>query len=351
MTQTSEHHSLTLREETILQQIVHQYISSANPVGSRMLAQQLSIEISPATIRNVMSGLEEKGYLDHPHTSAGRIPTDKGYRYYVDTMVSIQELDPSEKRAIESQLDHNADALDTLIRESTRILSRISRQLAIITSPQLGQERLRKLELVTLSSNRIMVVLSISSGMIKTLLFPIEEEVPSTTMQEIESFLNQQLNGLTLKEIRETFAERMKETTEQTPLIELFVQSSEKLFAENLDNYRLYIDGMRIVMHQPEFGDPNQLRNIIEMVENHNLIIHILNSVNEDDPITVKIGHEVNIDHFKEYSLVSTHYALGSMKGTVNIIGPRRMEYTRMVSLVDYLSKCISQTRNDLQSA
>jgi heat-inducible transcriptional repressor len=337
---------LTQREQIVLQHLIRQYILTANPIGSRTISKQAELNLGAASIRNIMSDLEEKGFLNHPHTSAGRVPTDRGYRYYVDRLSSQEPLSGVDKEYIEAQLD-GAPAIqyERVIRESSRILSQISHQLAVVSSPHIGQGRLQHIDMVEVASHRIMVILSITSGIVKTIVFEIESDVTRDLLHSAATLLNERLAGLTLREIRETVDERLRDTaTETQELLGAVKRSSQELFSDRIDDVKVHIDGMRVIMLQPEFGDPERLRDIIEMVENQSIIIHILDSIGEDTPLTVRIGHENPDEKLHEYSLIAAPYHVGALTGTLSIIGPRRMNYPRIMALVDFLAKALSHS-------
>ena len=345
--------SLNIREQLVLQHIIRQYISTANPVGSRTVSKQMELNLSPASIRNIMSDLEEKGLIGHPHTSSGRIPTDKGYRFYVDTISHFELLSVTEQELIEHRLeDQRLGTLEAMVRESGRILSRISQQLAIVSTPLIGKGVLQHLELVPVASNRLMVVLSISSGFIKTIVFDIEADLPRETLEQLTSFLNERLCGLSLREIRESFADRIRDAAPDAPtLIELFLQSGDRLFADELDSARVYVEGIASMVQQPEFGDSDRLRNIIELVENRNIIVHLIDSIGSPDTISILIGSEIEEQKLHDYSIIAATYRVGPVGGTISLIGPRRMNYPKLISIVDYLAKCISQIASHQQDA
>ena len=337
-------YNLSSREQSILQYIVRQYILTANPVGSRTVSKSMDLHLSPASIRNIMADLEDKGFIDHPHTSAGRVPTDKGYRFFVDSMSRAEDLSPQDIESLESHYgEANSTDTEYIARESSRLLSKITRQLAIVSSPHIGSTRLKRIELVQVVSNRIMVILSMSSGFIKSIILEVDGEIGRIALDRISSSLNERLAGLTLHEIRETFFQRMKDAPVQHPsLMAAMVQSSDKMFSDYLDTEKIYVDGIHIVMRQPEFGDPEQLRNMIEVVENQNIILHILDSFADGDDVVIKIGSELEEERLREYSIVAAPYRVGETAGTLSIIGPRRMNYPRMIAIIEALSKLIS---------
>lgn len=221
---------LTERERTILRYIIYNFIQTAKPVGSRYLAKRYSLGLSPATIRNTMADLEYFGYIDHPHTSAGRIPTDKGYRVYVDSLMEVEQLTEEEKQEITHTLKTSADT-EEMLRESSRLLGKISNQLSIVSAPHLSSGVFEKLELITISSAKIMAVISIKFGLVKTIMMEVHSEIPREKLETISRILNERLSGLTLQQIRDTFADRVKDMThEETGLIRLFINLKNKLF-------------------------------------------------------------------------------------------------------------------------
>ncbi|HEX9251912.1 MAG TPA: heat-inducible transcriptional repressor HrcA, partial [Ignavibacteriaceae bacterium] len=199
------------REKTILRSIVQQFILTASPVGSRNITKRFDVGVSPATVRNIMSDLEESGFINHPHTSAGRIPTDKGYRYYVDALMEIQKLKSSDKGYIDKSLDKNILETDEILKIASKLLSTITKQIACVTYPTLDNGILEKIQLVILSSTRLLVVVSIKSGLVKTMTLEFDTEVENEKLQKVEALLNERLNGLTFQEIRKTFKERLSD--------------------------------------------------------------------------------------------------------------------------------------------
>jgi heat-inducible transcriptional repressor len=337
---------LTQREQIVLQHLIRQYILTAIPIGSRTISKQAELNLGAASIRNIMSDLEEKGFLDHPHTSAGRVPTDRGYRYYVDRLSSREALSGDDRSFIASQLD-GAPSLqyERVIRESSRILSQISHQLAVVSSPHIGMGRLEHIDLVEVASQRVMVILSISSGIVKTIVFEVESGVTQDLLHSAAALLNERLAGLTLREVRETVGERLRDAGEDArELLGAVTRSSAELFSDRIDDVKVHIDGMRVIMLQPEFGDPDRLRDIIEMVENQSIIIHVLDSIGDEQSLTVRIGRENPDTKLHEYSLVAAPYHVGALTGTLSIIGPRRMDYPRIMALVDFLARALSHS-------
>ncbi len=340
---------LTNREKEILKYVVENFIRYATPIGSRMLSKKTKLNLSSATIRNIMSDLGDKKLLHTPHTSAGRVPTDKGLRYYVDTLMNKENLKTKEIEFIKSQLEEIKNKIteeDYLFKETSKILGKISRQLSVVTQPLLNTGIFEKLELVQISSNKVLVVINLKSGFVKTIIMEIDTEVTKPKLEYISSYLNEKLSGLTLKEIRETYSERVGNIrTDEPELFQMFINSIDKIYHEEETGGNVYIGGTGEIITQPEFDDPKNFKNIIELTENKDLVVHIFHHLGgEDDTnVNISIGQENEDVLLKEYSIICTNYKIGDIKGKLGIIGPRRINYAKMVSLLEYTSKLFSE--------
>jgi heat-inducible transcriptional repressor len=332
------------RERDILRHVVYNFIQTAVPVGSRYISRHFESQLSPATIRNVMADLEDLGYLSHPHTSAGRVPTDLGYRYYIDFLMEMQKLTEREKVEIEQQLATMADH-DSLLRETSKLLGKISKQLSVVSSPHISSGVFEKLELIPIASSKLLVVISIRSGLVKTLMLEVGVEIKREYLEHISRVLNERLSGLTLREIRDTFIERTRDVQdERTGLIRLFIDSVDQLFDDMKDRDKVHISGTQNIIEQPEFIDPRNFRSIIELIENDDIIVHLLEKHEElDKNFVITIGEENKDSKAKEYSVVSATYDLEGITGRVGIIGPTRMDYGKLIPLVDHVAKLIAR--------
>jgi heat-inducible transcriptional repressor len=330
------------REKTILNNIVHSYIETAIPVGSRYIAKRKDIGLSPATIRNVMSDLEYLGYLGHPHTSAGRIPTDKGYRFYVNELMEIDQLSQKDQNSIQTQLQGNIET-DEILKIASKILGTISHQLSVVTAPQMTTGVFEKLELLQVSSTRLLVIISIRTGLVKTIMMEIHSEIPRSKLDHVAQLLNERLSGLTLNEIRNTFAERIREfKNEDSGLIRLFIESVDKLFDENRKE-KIHISGTTNILSQPEFENAKNFKSVIELMDNEDIIIHVLQTGDiKGGMANVTIGEETKIENLKDFSIVTKTYNVGGVTGTIGVLGPKRMEYSKMIPLVDFVATTIS---------
>jgi heat-inducible transcriptional repressor len=340
--------TLSDREKDVLKYVVENFIRIASPIGSRSISKQADMNLSPATIRNVMSDLEDMDLLDTPHTSAGRIPTDKGYRYYVDILMERGKLNLQEEFDLKNQFDEkNLHILESqdLYYETSRILGKVTHLLSIVTQPQISKGVFDKLEFVNLASNKILVVLNIKSGIVKTVIMEIESEISKSKLENLSSFLNERLHGLTLNQIRESIGERVSDYKLQEPeLIQLFINSMDKLYTEEETGNKIYVGGTGDLISQPEFENPKNFKDIINLAEDKNLVIHIFkNSKKTDNEVLISIGSENADEKLKNYSVVTTSYKVGDVKGNIGVIGPKRMNYARMISLLQYTSKLINE--------
>jgi len=349
--QNEDRPALSDRERAILSLVVEEFIDAAGPVGSRSLAKNSSLDLSAASIRNTMADLEDMGYLDHPYTSAGRVPTRLGYRTFVDELMDTPELTPVERNVLKLRLEQLVSDTDELLRESTRLLSKLSNLLGIALSPRLSTGVLDRLDIVPLSGSRLMFVLSVRGGVVKTIVLGFEADLSRSEIDRVVSILNERLAGLTLQEIRETHEDRMKDLRDQTGLIDLVVDESAVLFSEPEEG-RLQFDGTENILTQPEFQEPDDVRRLIQIIEDEDRVVQVLENLFESDPdavgtATVRIGGETAEEEMESYSIVTSPYRLGDTVGTLGVIGPTRMDYARAVALVENAANVINRPSDD----
>ncbi len=342
---------LNEREKNILRHIVQQFILTASPVGSRNITKRYDLGYSPATVRNIMSDLEEFGFLGHPHTSAGRVPTDKGYRFYVNALMETHTLAVNEQELIAKQIESAVAESDGVLDLASKLLGRITNQLACVVYPSLDNGILEKIQIITLSSSRIMVIISVRSGLVKTIQLEVNFEVNEKQLHQIQQLLNERLQGLGLREIRESFKDRLKDSiSEDKPILRLFYESVDKIFVDLTAQQKLFVNGASNLLKQPEFEDPDRFQSVVELIEDKEIIIHILDKVakNSNDAVQVSIGLENDHINLENYSLVTKEYKFGATSGTLGIVGPKRMEYSKIVAIVDYTAKILTEflTRN-----
>lgn len=348
-----ENPRLTAREGTILHLVVKSFIETAGPVASRFLSVRYDLGLSPASIRSTMNNLESKGYLRHPHTSAGRIPTNQGYRAFVDSLMESAVLTRSERRLMRSQLMAFHDDSDALIRESSRVLASLAGLLGVVLSPELTSGILERLEIVPVSSDRILFILSVQGGVIKTIVLNVVAGLERRHLDRLVELLNERLGGLPLDEIRRTCADRMMDLRgEQSGIVQLILNDSNSLFSEDPESRKVQVEGTTHILAQPEFHEADRMRGLVSLIGDSTQIRKLLEKRELDTPhtlerATVSIGREVSTeseddDNVRILSIVSAQYQRSNMKGTIGVIGPTRMDYARMIALVEGMAMLMS---------
>lgn len=342
---------LSEREREILEAVVRCYVESAEPTGSRAVVRRFKLALSPATVRNTMSDLEAKGYLFHPHPSAGRVPTDLAYRFFVDRVVRPTGPSESEKETIREELDlEGPAAIERLISRATRALSLLSHELGLAVTPSVRDAILEKLEIVRLSSSKLLLVATVRSGVVRTIFVDLRGDVPQDTLVAVTRILNERLGGLTLREIRETLPERLRDVPatdddgSATELINIFIQSSDELFdlpmaAED----GIHIGQTSILAGQPEFTTGDRLKGMLELTERRAFLADVLGKREHPHGLRITIGSEHPDEELSELTLVTAEYRFGRLKGVIGVIGPTRMPYEKVISVVRYTSSLVDE--------
>lgn len=334
---------LTHREKLILRLIVYNFILTADPVGSRTLARKYNLGLSPATIRNTMSDLEALGLLTHPHTSAGRIPTDLGYRLYVNDLMSVEGLSEEVRKVLNEHLHPFSREVNDLINTVGALLAEVSHLLSVITTPNISSGELEKVEIIRVSSERIMVVIVVTSGLVRTINFELNSKITDAEVSDATQLINRRLTGSRICDIPFNIGERLAGASSSNAIVRLFLDFPEKIFTAE-PRGEMHIGGTRRVLEQPEYRTPEKIKGIIELIENRDIIVHLLKD--RSPGVTVTIGEENKGEQFKDFSVITSTYRLGETYGTLGIIGPTRMNYSKLVSLVDYTSHLVTERAN-----
>jgi heat-inducible transcriptional repressor len=335
--------ALTERERGVLEAVVRTYVTTAEPAGSRTVAKGFSLGVSSATVRNTMSDLEEKGYLTHPHASAGRVPTDRAYRYFVDRLIRPAALSAVERDLVEQELGvATGSGIEALVRHATRALSLLTRELGVAVAPSLEDAILEKLELVQASSKKVLMIATIRSGLVRTVYVDLDSEVPQDTLVTLTLILNERLAGLTLKEIRESLPERLRDSIADDDaaeaLLNIFMQSRGELFEWPITgDVGVHLGQASVLADQPEFTSGERLKSLIELTERRDLFADVLGQRQHGGGLRITIGGE-NVQELTDFTLVTSEYRLGNLKGVIGVIGPTRMPYEKVIAIVDYTS-------------
>lgn len=333
---------LKSRKEKILGTIVETYIEEAKPVGSRTIARKLRFRYSPATIRNIMADLEEEGYITHPYTSAGRVPTDKGYRYYVDNLMPQEELTLQEKREIVREYSSELEDISELMEKTSKLLARLSEEAGIVVYPRLEKSRLKHIELIDMGNNAVLMVLVTNSGLIKNLRLKFPQPYTRSQLEKISNIFNAELEGTYLSEVWKYLLQRR--LTEDFSIFNIFKDAFsvlEEAFRE-LEEERFCFEGAIQIISQPEFEDRTALTNLLRVIEEKKILLEIIAKDMEEDGIKIHIGEENPFEEIRPLSLITTNYHIeGNPVGALGVIGPTRMAYAHTSSLVKYVKEAL----------
>jgi heat-inducible transcriptional repressor len=332
------------RMKQVLKVAVEDYSLTGEPVGSRTISRKLSLHLSPATIRNIMSDLEDLGLLYQPYTSAGRVPTEKGFRFYVDYILDIHDLNDREQREIRSRYPVSQGEVTDLFRETSRILSSSSHYLGVVWAPRMNGLMVQHIEFVKLRKHLILAILVTTTGLIHNRVIEVEEDFSQSELDRLSGYMNELLSGLTLFQVREHLMDQMSaEKGEYDHLFEQAFKLGEKAFS-SLDETDVFIEGRTNIIEEPEFGNLSKMANLFKAFEEKATMVRILDKCMELKGIHIAIGSESQIEEIEPCSLVTSTYSFrGEVMGALGVIGPRRMNYSKIVPLVDYAAKLLTE--------
>lgn len=338
--------SLSERERHVLEAVIRTHVETAEPAGSRTLARRYAFGVSAATIRNTMADLEAKGYLTHPHPSAGRVPTDLAYRFFVDRIMQPDMLTPSEQAQIDDELRAGDSTVERVVRNATRALGVLVSGLGIGSVPPLDDARLQKIDLVSVSAQKVLMVATVLSGMARTVYVDLPGAAPESMLSELARVLNERLAGLSFKEIRRSFGQRLRDAVEDRAMqdtLNIFIQSSDDVFGSAAgDPGDVMLGRTSPIAAQPEFASNERLRDLIELTERKEMLAAILGDRATTSGPCVTIGAEHGPE-LAGFTLVTSGYRMGRLHGMVGVIGPTRMSYEKVVAIVDYTSSLVTR--------
>jgi heat-inducible transcriptional repressor len=332
------------RSKKILRELISIYSQTGEPVGSRTLSKKLKLGLSPATIRNVLSDLEDAGYILQPHTSAGRVPTDKGYRFFVNHLLKNPQLNTVQKEMIHKYIAQNSGQVEDLLILTTELLSRLSHSIALAVAPNLEKMVLENMDFVSISPTRILAILVTKGAVVSNKVIDLEDPIQKDELVRIANYIRTEFCGHTLPGIRRKILELMrKEQTQYDRLLKRAMLLSQKsLEASSPD--QLYVIGASQIVNYPEFSALNRTKEILLALEEKSKIVHILTECIEGEGIHILIGSENRDPELKGLTLISSAYKFEDEPiGTLGILGPRRLEYGRIIPLVDHIAKVVSE--------
>lgn len=336
-------HNLSERKQQILEAVVKEFIFTAEPVGSRTVSRRYDISLSSATIRNEMADLEDMGFLEQPHTSAGRIPSQRGYRFYVDNLMEYPMLSKEDESFISKSLK-KVNEIEKVISEASRVLSNIARHTSLILGPQFRKSSFYQMRILPLNEKKGLVVLITGSGFIKNKVIELPQSLSSTELQQVVQYLNYKLHGLTIDQVTESLIKELKrDLFRRMEILEQAFLLLEESLVED-EKVRVFLGGTTNILNQPEFKDVEKIRQFLNLFEQDELL-HLLLQCESDDVkgVEVKIGRENQIKEVHECTLITSTFMIGNRNiGKIGVLGPTRMDYSRVVAVV----KCLTENLN-----
>lgn len=331
------------RKLAVLRAIVEDYVSTQEPVGSKALVERHQLGVSPATVRNDMASLEDEGFITQPHTSAGRIPTDKGYRLFVDRLSQVKPLSAAEKRAITSLLGGAID-LDDVVQRSVRLLAQLTRQVAIVQYPTLSRSTVRHVELVNLASTRLLLVLILSTGRVEQRVVELPEAVDDETVAMIRAALNRATVGKKLTDAAEQLSDLPGQFDQgDRPPVAVVVAVLAEAMSDHRSDERVVVGGTANLARFGEGFDAS-IKPMLEALEEHVVLLKLLGEASSPSTLTVRIGHEVPYQELTTTSVVATGYGPGEEAlATLGIVGPTRMDYPGTMATVRAVARYVSK--------
>ncbi|MDK2855829.1 MAG: heat-inducible transcriptional repressor [Bacillota bacterium] len=344
---------LSERKQKVLEAVVREYISTAEPVGSRTLFRRHNLGVSSATIRNEMADLEEMGYLEQPHTSAGRIPSDLGYRFYVDNLMQTDPLPKGEQELLRQVPASGITETDILLSQVSRLLSQVSNYISLVLGPRADRGVLRTLKLVPIEEHVAMAVLFTDRGKVESRVLVLPPQVEPEDLEGLARYFTRRLAGRPLEEITGEllgvlYAELLEDYRAKRARLGELAQALVNWLASGGRPVRIYTGGTQNILRQPEFQDLEKVRRLLALLEEEELLYKLL----EREPgVTVTIGQENELPAVRECTVVTSTYCMdGEPVGVLAILGPTRMDYAHVISLLEYMADCLSEAFSNISA-
>ncbi len=334
---------LSERELRVLAATIKTYIETAEPAGSKTIAERSGLGISAASIRTTMGDLEAKGYLFHRHTSAGRIPTDRGYRVYVNSLSQLPQPSQRERARLHSELEQPNSAIEEILRRAAQVLGVLTQELGVAMTPTFDGVVLERLELVSVSSDRLLLVLTLQSGLVRTIFVGIPGTVVTESIVHVTRTLNERLAGLSLRDIRASLADRLRDADGVAggrELLNIFVAQGEEIFDLESNADSVMLGSAQMLAEQPEFASNDRMRELLQLTERRDLLKNALEARGRTG-MSITIGAENSDPRFAGFTLVTSAYRSGELTGVIGVLGPTRMPYEKIIGLVDHTSRLV----------
>jgi heat-inducible transcriptional repressor len=334
---------LTGRERRVLEAVIEVYIETAEPAASQAVARRSGLGLSPASIRVIMSDLESRGLLYHTHTSAGRIPTDRAYRIYVNDLIRLSPPSSEDQATLERELRVERSAIEEVLRRAAQVLGVLTHELGVAAAPRLDDVVLERLDLVHLASDRLLLVFHLRSGAVRTIFVQIPAQIAPGTVEEVARILNERLAGLTLREIRATVPERLRDaagSTADSHLLNIFIAEGEEIFDLSVEPEPVVLGSAELLADQPEFASNERMRDLLSLTARRDLLQEAL-LARPRTGLHISIGAEHPDPRLADFTLVTSSYRFGDLTGVIGVIGPTRMPYDKIIGLVQHTSRLV----------
>jgi heat-inducible transcriptional repressor len=337
---------MNIRSRQILEAIIEDYISTAEPIGSSAIRSRHGLSLSAATIRNVMADLEEMGYLASPHTSAGRVPTDKAYRFYVDSLLAVRAVDRGEREEIRRRCSVSGRDVDGVFREISQTLSSVSHYMGMVAAPRFNANVFRQMEFVRLGSRRILAILVSQSGTVQNRIIELDHEIPPEELIRMANYLNVMLQGLTISQVKSRIVKEMEsDKIQYDTLFAEALQLSRQAFDDS--GTGLFIEGQANIFELPEFADAQKMKDVFRAMEQKGQLLDLLDNCLNAPGVNIFIGSESHLNNMSGMSLITSTYVSGkNTLGVLGVIGPTRMGYGKVIPIVDYTAKMLTRLLN-----
>ena len=334
---------LTDRGKLILEAIIEDYIATAEPVGSRSVTRRHGLDLSPATVRNVMADLEEMGFLMSPHTSAGRIPTDKAYRLYVDALLEVRKVARDERDEIRRRCSLTGKDIGEVLKETSRMLSSLSHYMGVVVAPRFVANIFRHIEFLKLGGKRILAILVSQNGSVQNKIIESEEELNSSDLVKMANYLNEMLEGLSIAQVKTKLLEEMhNDRVRYDAMMARALKFSQQTMADSVSE--VFVEGRANILELPEFADVAKMKEIFRAFEEKGQLVALLDRCQQANGISIFIGSESPLHQMAGMSLITSTYMTGKQTlGVLGVIGPTRMGYAKVIPIVDYTAKLISK--------
>lgn len=328
---------LTKRQQQILASVVESFVQNPEPVGSRTISKREDVHYSAATVRNEMADLEEMGFLEQPHASAGRIPTNLGYRYYVDYLVKPHTLDITDIETIQKYFVEKINELEEVFQQTAVIISQLTNYTAIVLGPEVFRNTLKHLQIVPLSDRKAVAIMVTDTGHVEKRSISIPEHTMMDDLEKLVNFLNEKLSGVPLYRIRsKMYSEISKELSKHTERFETLLEIADEMLKTD-EHDRIFMGGATNLMNQPEFHDVRKVKLIFDLFEDQDVMIRLFGP--EEAGIRVSIGQENELEAVSNCSIITSSFTIeGQHAGSIGVLGPTRMDYSKLIGLIDYLS-------------